>query len=72
MSKYKFLQFHEQHTERAIWLLNKASAFRWESKPEEWARNLERKALKAFERSWVRRHLWEIDLPSDVPRKIEW
>jgi hypothetical protein len=72
MSEYKFMQFHEQHTGRAIWLLNKASAFRWESKPEQWARNLERKALKALENSWQSRTLFGFDLPSEVSRRIKW
>lgn len=42
----------EQATDEALELLAKAEYFRLNGKPEKWARDVERKALKKLERSF--------------------
>jgi hypothetical protein len=58
----RYLTVEQQATERGLAKLSQASLMRHEGKPEKWARDVERKALRAFEHSlWLR--TWGQGLP---------
>jgi len=51
-TQLSYRSMDEQATDEAQELLAKAEYFRLEGKPEKWARDIERKALKKLERSF--------------------
>ena len=57
---YEYRTMEAAATDQAQELLAKAEYFRLEGKPENWARDVERKALKKLERSFELRHLFSM------------
>lgn len=58
-TRFEFYTMDEQASVEGAGLLHKADFLRVNGKPEKWARDVERKALRKFEHSFVLRHMFD-------------
>lgn len=63
---WRYVQMHEHYTLSGQALFQKAALYRRQGKPLPWARDIERKGLRHFEKSFMLRHY--VDLEDYLPR----
>lgn len=62
-TQLNYMTLDQRATDKAQELLAKAAYFRLEGKPEQWSRDIERKALRKLEHSFVLRHMLDKRFP---------